>query len=175
MSDQALNGAAEPAQSTGPQFSVEKIYVKDVSFESPKAPMVFNEQTQPQINMTLNQRVQRLGENAYEVVLGVTLTCTTGEGEGNTVYMVEVQQAGVFGLAGFEPNVLDALLGTQCPNVLYPYARQLIGDLIQSGGFAPFLLQPINFDALYAEGLRQRQAQQQAGGDLANSETAGNA
>ncbi len=175
MSDQALNGAAEPAQSTGPQFSVEKIYVKDVSFESPKAPMVFNEQTQPQINMNLNQRVQRLGENAYEVVLGVTLTCTTGEGEGNTVYMVEVQQAGVFGLAGFEPNVLDALLGTQCPNVLYPYARQLIGDLIQSGGFAPFLLQPINFDALYAEGLRQRQAQQQAGGDLANSETAGNA
>ena len=70
---------------------------------------------------------------------------------------------------------LDALLGTQCPNVLYPYARQLIGELIQAGGFAPFLLQPINFDALYAEGLRQRQNQQQAGGDLASSETAGNA
>jgi len=176
MSEQALNGGAEPAQQpTGPQFSVEKIYVKDVSFESPKAPLVFNEQTQPQINMNLNQRVQRLGENAYEVVLGVTLTCTAGEGEGNSVYMVEVQQAGVFGLAGFEPNVLDALLGTQCPNVLYPYARQLIADLIQAGGFAPFLLQPINFDALYAEGLRQRQAQQQAGGDLASSETAGNA
>ena len=175
MSEQALNGGTEPAQQTGPQFSVEKIYVKDVSFESPKAPMVFNEQAQPQINMNLNQRVQRLGENAYEVVLGVTLTCTAGEGEGNAVYMVEVQQAGVFGLAGFEPNVLDALLGTQCPNVLYPYARQLIGELIQAGGFAPFLLQPINFDALYAEGLRQRQAQQQAGGDLASSETAGNA
>jgi len=176
MSEQALNGGAEPAQQpTGPQFSVEKIYVKDVSFESPKAPLVFNEQTQPQINMNLNQRVQRLGENAYEVVLGVTLTCTAGEGEGNSVYMVEVQQAGVFGLAGFEPNVLDALLGTQCPNVLYPYARQLIADLIQAGGFAPFLLQPINFDALYAEGLRQRQAQQQTGGDLASSETAGNA
>ncbi len=175
MSEQALNGGAEAAQPTGPQFSVEKIYVKDVSFESPKAPMVFNEQAQPQINMNLNQRVQRLGENAYEVVLGVTLTCTAGEGEGNAVYMVEVQQAGVFGLAGFEPNVLDALLGTQCPNVLYPYARQLIGELIQAGGFAPFLLQPINFDALYAEGLRQRQAQQQAGGDLASSETAGNA
>ena len=97
-----------------------------------------------------------------------------GEGDGNTVYVVEVQQAGVFALAGFEPNVLDALLGTQCPNVLYPYARQVIGDLIQAGGFAPFLLQPINFDALYAEGLRQRQAQG-AGGDLATSETAGNA
>lgn len=175
MSEQALNGGTEPAQATGPQFSVEKIYVKDVSFESPKAPLVFNEQTQPQINMNLNQRVQRLGENAYEVVLGVTLTCTAGEGEGNSIYMVEVQQAGVFGLAGFEPNVLDALLGTQCPNVLYPYARQIIGELIQAGGFAPFLLQPINFDALYAESLRQRQAQQQPGGDLASSETAGNA
>lgn len=174
MSDQALNGGAEPAQQpTGPQFSVEKIYVKDVSFESPKAPLVFNEQTQPQINMNLNQRVQRLGENAYEVVLGVTLTCTAGEGDGNSVYMVEVQQAGVFGLAGFEPNVLDALLGTQCPNVLYPYARQLIGELIQAGGFAPFLLQPINFDALYAEGLRQRAAKQAS--ELSDAETGGNA
>jgi len=180
MSEQAPNGGAAPAQqSTGPQFSVEKIYVKDVSFESPKAPQVFNEQTPPQINMNLNQRVQRLGEGVFEVVLGVTLTCSAGEGEGAaTVYVVEVQQAGVFGLAGFEPNVVDALLGTQCPNVLYPYARQLVSDLIQAGGFAPFLLQPINFDALYAEGLRQRQAQAQAdanGGDLAGTETAGNA
>ena len=172
MSDQPVsNGAAAPAQN-GPQFSVEKIYVKDVSFESPKAPHVFNEQSQPQINMNLNQRVQRLGENAYEVVLGVTATCKV---EDKTAYLAEVQQAGVFGLAGFEPQVVDALLGTQCPNVLYPYARQLISELIQAGGFAPFLLQPINFDALYAEGLRQRQAQAGAGGDLANSETAGNA
>ena len=175
MSEQALNGGAEPAQANGPQFSVEKIYVKDVSFESPKTPHVFNEQVQPQINMNLNQRVQRLGENVFEVVLGINLTCTAGEGDGNTVYVVEVQQAGVFALAGFEPNVLDALLGTQCPNVLYPYARQIIGDLIQAGGFAPFLLQPINFDALYAEGLRQRQAQGAGNGDLATSETAGNA
>ncbi|MHC9083657.1 protein-export chaperone SecB [Luteimonas sp. RIT-PG2_3] len=176
MSDQAPNGAAAPAQANGPQFSVEKIYVKDVSFESPKAPQSFNEQAQPQLNMNLNQRVQRLGENAYEVVLAITLTCSVGEGEGNTIYVAEVQQAGVFGLAGFEPNVIDALLGTQCPNVLYPYARQLIGELIQAGGFPPFLLQPINFDALYAEGLRQRQDQAGNGGDLAvNSETAGNA
>ena len=171
MSDQAPNGAIAPEGTPGPQFSVEKIYVKDVSFESPKSPHAFQEQAQPQLNMNLNQRVQRLSDNAFEVVLGVTLTCTVGEG--NTMYMIEVQQAGVFGLAGFDANVADALLGTQCPNVLYPYARQLISDLIQAGGFAPFLLQPINFDALYAEGLRQRQ--QSPGGDLASSETAGNA
>ena len=177
MSDQALNGGAAPAENAGPQFSVEKIYVKDVSFESPKSPMIFTEQAQPQINLNLSQRVQRLNDNAFEVVLGVTITCTAGEGEGAaTVYVAEVQQAGVFGLAGFEPQVADALLGTQCPSMLYPYARQLLGDLIQAGGFAPFLLQPINFDALYAEGLRQRQEQQAAGaGSLANSETAGNA
>ena len=174
MSDQATNGAAAPAQSNGPQFTVEKIYVKDVSFESPKAPGIFGEASQPQLNMNLNQRVQRVNENVFEVVLGVTLTCTTGEGEGNTAYVAEVQQAGLFGLVGFEDGMVDALLGTQCPNVLFPYARQLISDLIQAGGFAPFLLQPINFDGLYAETLRQRQ-QQSAGGDLANSETAGNA
>ncbi|MEP6633613.1 MAG: protein-export chaperone SecB [Luteimonas sp.] len=173
MSDQPLNGAStEPA---GPQFSVEKIYVKDVSFEAPKTPQVFNEQAQPQLQMNLNQRVQRLNDNAFEVVLGITLTCTVDEDK--SIYVVEVQQAGVFGLAGFDEATLDAMLGTQCPNVLYPYARQTIGDLIQAGGFPPFLLQPINFEALYAEGLRQR-ASQQGGVDtsgLADTETAGNA
>ena len=172
--EQATNGAngTAPAQPAGAQFSVEKIYVKDVSFESPKSPAIFNEQAQPQLNMNLNQSVQRVGDNAYEVVLAITLTCSLGEDTGNTVYVAEVKQAGVFGLAGFEPNVLDAMLGTHCPNVLYPYARQLIGDLIQAGGFPPFLLQPINFDALYAEGLRQR-AQQ--GGEQPTTDQIGNA
>ncbi len=174
MSDQASNGADTSVQTTGPQFSVEKIYVKDVSFEAPKTPQAFNEQGQPQLQMNLNQRVQRIGDNVYEVVLGITLTCSIGEDK--TIYVVEVQQAGVFGLGGFDQQTLDAMLGTHCPNVLYPYARQTIGDLIQAGGFPPFLLQPINFEALYAEGLRQRANQQSTGnGDLANSETAGNA
>ena len=170
MSEQALNGGAEPAQANGPQFSVEKIYVKDVSFESPKTPHVFNEQVQPQINMNLNQRVQRLGENAFEVVLGVTLTCKAGD---KTAYVAEVQQAGIFGLMGLEAQAVDVLLGTQCPNILFPYVRQLVSDLVQAGGFPPFFLQPINFEALYAESRRQRAAQGDAG--LANSEPAGNA
>lgn len=175
MSDQPLsNGATPPADSenSGPQFSVEKIYVKDVSFEAPNAPQVFNEQAQPQLQMNLNQRVQRLNDNAFEVVLGVTLTCTVND---KTAYLAEVQQAGVFGLSGFDDNTLDAMLGTHCPNVLYPYVRQSIGDLIQAGGFPPFLLQPINFEALYSEGLRQRAEKDAAGGDLASSEPVGNA
>ncbi|MCF7222856.1 protein-export chaperone SecB [Marilutibacter chinensis] len=175
MSEEQNNGAAAPADAaaqTAPTFSVEKIYVKDVSFEVPGAPAVFNEQAQPQLQMNMNQSVQRLGENAFEVVLGITLTCKIGE---KSVYLAEVKQAGVFGVAGFDPQTLDGLLGSHCPSILYPYARQLISDLIQAGGFPPFYLQPVNFDALYAEGLRQRQAQQQNGDGLADAEAAGNA
>src|SRR5690606_15388259 len=150
----------------------EKVYVKDVSFEVPGAPQIFNEAVQPQLRMNLNQRVQRAGENAFEVGLGSTLTCSVGE---KTAYLAEVEQAGVFGLVGFDQGALDARLGTHCPNVLYPYARQTISDLIQAGGFPPFLLQPINFEALYAEGLRQRAAQQQQPAEAGGSETTGNA
>lgn len=167
----ASNGAGTGA--SGPMFSVEKIYTKDVSFEAPGAPQVFNENGQPQLQMNINQQVQRLSDKAYEVVLGITLTCTIGE---KTAYLAEVQQAGVFGLAGFDDATLDAMLGTHCPHTLYPYARSAIGDLIVSGGFPPFLLQPINFEALYAENLRQRAANQAPGGDgLADVEPSGNA
>ena len=171
MSDETTNGAAEAAnQATGPNFTVEKIYVKDVSFESPNAPAVFNDAVQPELQLNLNQRVQRLGESAFEVVLAVTLTCKAGE---KTAYVAEVQQAGVFGLVGLDPQSIDVLLGTQCPNILFPYIRQLLSDLIQAGGFPPFFLQPINFEGLYAETLRQRQEQGET--SLADSEPAGNA
>lgn len=172
MSEETLNGAVAADESaTGPAFTVEKIYVKDVSFEVPGAPAVFNEQTQPQLQMNLQQSVQRLNDNAFEVVLGVTLTCKAGD---KTAYVAEVQQAGIFGLMGLEAQAVDVLLGTQCPNILFPYVRQLVSDLVQAGGFPPFFLQPINFEALYAEGLRQRAAQQGQAG-LADAETAGNA
>jgi preprotein translocase subunit SecB len=171
MTDETTNGAAVPTEAAGPAFSVEKIYVKDVSFEVPGAPAIFGENVQPELQLNLNQRVQRLGENAFEVVLAVTLTCKAGD---KTAYVAEVQQAGVFGLVGLEPQAVDGLLGTQCPNILFPYVRQLLSDLIQAGGFPPFFLQPINFDGLYAETLRQRAAQAQ-GGDLAQAEPGGNA
>src|SRR5690606_36659369 len=103
-------------------------------------------------------------------VLGITLTCNAAE---KPMYLVEVKQAGVFGLSGIEPAQLDVMLGTHCPNMLYPYARQMISSLVQSGGFPPFFLQPINSDALYAEGLRQRAAKQAS--ELRDAETGGNA
>ena len=169
MSDDTLNGAAQ-AQA-GATFTVEKIYVKDLSFEAPNAPQVFNEQAQPELQMNLNQKVQRLSDSAFEVLLGVTLTCNVG---GKTAYLAEVQQAGVFTLAGFEDAGIDAMLGTQCPNLLYPYAAANVSQLIQTGGFPPFFMQPINFEGLYAENLRQRSQQMQAG-DLGGTETVGNA
>ena len=171
MSEETTNGAVAPVDAaTGPAFTVEKIYVKDVSFESPNAPSIFNDQVQPELQLNLNQQVQRLGENAFEVVLAVTLTCQAGE---RTAYVAEVKQAGVFGLVGLDPQSIDVLLGTQCPNILFPYVRSMVSDLIQAGGFPPFYLQPINFEGLYAETLRQRQAQGEA--SLADSEPAGNA
>lgn len=144
------NGAAGAEQA---QFTIQKIYVKDVSFEVPGAPQIFNEPGQPQLELNLNQKVSRAADTVFEVVLGITLTCKVGE---KTVYLAEVEQAGLFGLAGFDERTLDMMLGTYCPNVLFPYARQAIGELIAQGGFPPFYLQPINFEQLYAEGLRRR-------------------
>ena len=173
MSEENTNGVAAPAENTanGPAFTIEKIYVKDVSFESPNSPAIFGENVQPDLQLNLNQRVQRLSEQGFEVVLGVTLTCKVGD---KTAYVAEVQQAGAFGLVGLEPQAIDVLLGTQCPAILFPYVRTLVSDLIQAGGFPPFYLQPINFEGLYAETLRQRQAQAD-GASLADAEPAGNA
>ena len=171
MADETTNGTAS-AQQQAATFSIEKLYVKDVSFEVPGAPQVFNEQGQPELQMNIGQRVQRISDTAFEVVLGITLTCKVND---KTAYLAEVQQAGVFTLAGFEDAGVDAMLGTQCPAVLYPYAANTVTQLIQAGGFPPFFLQPINFDALYAETLRQRATQAGGGGDLAGAETAGNA
>ena len=143
MADEAANGAAETdTATTAAQFNVQKIYLKNVSFEAPNAPGIFQEEVPPQLQLNLNQKVARFDDNVYEVVLTITLTCTIGE---KTAYLAEVEQAGVFGLSGFDEQGLDLMLGSYCPNVLFPYARQVVGDLIQHGGFPPFLLQPINF------------------------------
>jgi preprotein translocase subunit SecB len=167
MTDQTAPMPAGADAAPQAQFTVEKIYVKDVSFEAPNAPQIFNEQGQPQLGMNLNQKVARLNETVFEVVLEVTLTCKLGE---KTVYLAEVAQAGIFGLGGFDDRQLDMMLGTYCPNVLFPYVRQSISDLITSGGFPPFYLQPINFEGLYAEGLRRRAEQAASQGSVAMAE-----
>lgn len=167
---EAGNGGATSENQTGVQFAIQRLYLKDVSFESPGAPQIFTEQAQPQLQLNMSQNVNALGDDNYEVVLALTLTCNAGE---KTVYLVEVKQAGVFLVRGLDDRGRDYVLGSQCPTILYPYARQAVSDLIQGGGFPPFHLQPLNFEALYQEQLRRRAGQQQAG--AAPAADAGNA
>lgn len=156
-------------QFQGQQLVVQKIYVKDVSFEVPNAPHVFQEigsEEQPQVQLNLAQKAMAMGNDLYEVVLSLTLTCTVGP---RTAYLAEVQQAGLFGIAGFSDQDRENIVGSYCPNLLFPYARQLISSLVLEGGFPPFLLQPINFDALYAEQQRRQQAGDDAPPPVLNS------
>lgn len=150
-----------PAQSNGQaapqmQMALQKIYARDVSFEVPNAPKVFQEEGQPQVQLNLSHKATAIEGENYEVVLTLTATCTLNE---KTAYLAEVHQAGVFSFMGFDQANLSMILATYCPNVLFPYARQVISDLVLNGGFPPLLLQPINFDALYAEQQRQQAAQ----------------
>lgn len=153
MSESPSNGTAPPA---GPQLFLQKIYVRDASFEAPNAPQIFTEQGQPQVELNIGQRVNRLAETVYEVVLTATVTCTLN---GRNAYLAEAHQAGIFAAQGFSPEQLDAVLGSYCPHVLFPYLRQTVDALVQSGGFPPLLLQPINFDQIYAEAVRRRAAE----------------
>lgn len=147
------NGAAAPDQQTAAQLALQRIYLKDASFESPGAPQVFGEEGQPQLGLNMAQKVTNLGNDQYEVVLSVTLTCKLND---KTAYLAEAHQAGLFALQGFEQRAMEVVLATYCPNVLFPYVRQTITELVQSGGFPPYLLQPINFEQLYAEQLKRR-------------------
>ncbi|HRQ65249.1 MAG TPA: protein-export chaperone SecB [Xanthomonadaceae bacterium] len=157
MADPIANGAA---QQSGPQLNVQKIYVKDASFEAPNAPHVFQEEGQPRVELNISQKVAQVAESVYEVVLSATVTCTVND---KNAYLAEVQQAGVFAVQGFEPAQLDSVLGSYCPHVLFPYCRQVVSDLVQNGGFPPLLLQPINFEQVYAETQRRRAEAQQQG------------
>jgi preprotein translocase subunit SecB len=151
---------AGQAGTAAPSLVIQKLYVKDASFEVPHAPEIFQDQNPQQVQLNLSQKVSNFAQDLYEVVLTVTVTCKAGE---RTAYLAEVQQAGVFTLTGFQPEQLQGVLATYCPHVLYPYARQVIGDLVINGGFPPFLMQPINFEQLYAEQMRRQQGTVPAG------------
>jgi preprotein translocase subunit SecB len=141
-----------PEENGQAQFQIQKLYTKDVSFELPNAPQVFQEQGQADVKMSLAQRVEDLGDDLREVVLTVTVTATIDE---KTAYLVEVAQAGIFFLQGFNEQAVNAVVNTMCPNTLFPYARQLISTLVGEGGFPPLVLQPVNFDQLYAQRMQQ--------------------
>lgn len=152
MSEAENNTAQQP----GHQFAIQRIYIKDVSFETPNSPELFTQQWKSEVNLELNTNVNRLDNGVYEVVLQVTVTSKAGE---KTAFLVEVQQAGIFTASGFSDPELGHMLNSYCPNILFPYAREVISDLVTKGSFPQLLLAPVNFDALYAQHLQQQKQQ----------------
>jgi len=155
------------------QFQLQKLYVKDVSYEVPNAPQVFQEDGQVEIKMNLAQKVENLAEGVHEVVLTVTVTASLGE---KTAYLAEVQQAGIFAISGLNEQAKHAALNTLCPHTLFPYARRSITDLVADGGFPPLVLQPINFDQIYAQRMQEAKEQAESAGSNAteSNDTEGN-
>ena len=137
------------------QFSLQRIFIKDLSFESPKSPEIFRTQWQPKINLELNSKHMTLEEDLYDVTLQITVTARDESDE--VVYLSEIQQSGIFLIKGLEEAALKQTLGAFCPSVLFPYARESIDSLVVKGSFPPLMLAPVNFDAIYEQGLQQRE------------------
>ncbi len=139
-------------------FVIEKLYIKDASIEVPNAPQIFTERTAPQVNVELGNNATKLDEGVYEVAIKVTVTAKIGE---TTAFLVEAVQAGIFAVRNIPEKNLEMIAAVTCPNILFPYAREAISDMVTRAGFAPVLLNPINFEALYAQ--QQQQAAEKAG------------
>lgn len=138
------------------QFAIQRIYTKDVSFETNNVPEIFTKQWQPELNLELNSSSQVLSENAYEVVLRVTVTVKQ---QNEVVYICEVTQAGIFSLVGFDEGQIQHCVGAYCPNILFPYAREVISSLVNKGTFPQVNLEPVNFEALFMNYIQQQQAE----------------
>ncbi|WP_226664489.1 protein-export chaperone SecB [Microbulbifer aggregans] len=151
-----LNGAAANAEAQQVQFAMQRIYLKDLSFETPMGAEVFKKQWKPAVNQELNTKTAKIDEDLYEVALTLTITVKLEE---ETAFLVEVQQAGLFGVKGLEDAQLAQALNTACPTILFPYAREVVDNVVTKGSFPALMLPPINFDALFAAALQQAQKQ----------------
>jgi preprotein translocase subunit SecB len=138
-----------------PHFAIQRVYVKDVSFETPNSPQIFTKEWKPEVKLDLDNKSTKIDEGLYEVVLSVTVTA---EVEGQVAYLCEVQQAGLFTMAQMPENQMAHMLGAFCPNTLFPYARETVSNLVNRGTFPALNLAPVNFDALFAQYVQQAQA-----------------
>lgn len=134
-------------------FQIQRIYTKDISFEAPSAPLVFQKEWEPEVKLDLDTASSQLAEDVYEVVLRVTVTAMLGE---ETAFLCEVQQAGIFNVIGLDGSQMAHCLGAYCPNILFPYARECITSLVTRGTFPQLNLAPVNFDALFMNYLQQQ-------------------
>lgn len=162
MTEQNQAAAAEEQQAV---LQIQRIYVKDVSFEAPNLPHIFHQEWKPQLNFDLSTETTQVGDDLYEVVLNISVE-TTMEGSGDVAFICEVKQAGVFTVSGLDEMQMAHCLTSQCPGMLFPYARELVSNLVNRGTFPALNLSPVNFDALFIEYMNQ----QQAAADNANAE-----
>ena len=141
------------------QVRLERLYLKDASFESPRSPAVFTETWKPEMQLDINSQASELADNLFEVVLSVTLRAKLENSK--TAFIIDIQQAGIFRIEGVEPETRQRVLGTVCPNTLFPYVRETVDSMAVRGGFPAIQLAPVNFDSLFAEALGKHQDQQQ--------------
>ncbi|MGV6807755.1 MAG: protein-export chaperone SecB [bacterium] len=155
------SAAAGEAQANGaPKFAVQGIYLKDLSFETPEGLEALAQQkVSPKVNQDVETKTRKVADDRYEVVLAITVSL---KHEDKTIYLIEVQQAGVFLIQGVDKKVMPQILNTQCTSLLFPYAREVVDNVVMKGGFPPLNLPPINFDALFVHAVREAQAKQKA-------------
>ena len=139
------------------QFNIQRIYTKDISFETPNSPAVFKNEWKPEIKLDIDTKTNTIAENLYEVVLTLTVTATNAE---QTAFLCEVQQAGIFTISEMPDNNKAHMLGSYCPNVLFPYAREAVSSLVNRGTFPVLNLAPVNFDAIFAQYVQKKQQEQ---------------
>lgn len=145
----------QPTTPAQKQLLLQKIYVKDLSFESPKAPMVFTTNAAPQTQLNVRSSAQEVAQDTHEVTLTITVEAKDSN---STLFLAEVAQSGIFVIQGYTAEERSILLGSFCPNTLYPFARETVAELVTKGGFPQLLLQPLNFDAIYAQAVQDRAA-----------------
>ncbi len=152
MGEEQKAGEQGEQQDAEQKFAIQRLYIKDLSFETPNAPAAFTEKWDPRLNVEINSQANQLNEGMFEVVLKVTVTAKLDE---KVAYLIEVQQAGIFELGGFAEEQLGQMIHSFCPNILFPYARETVSDIINRGSFPQLNLAPVNFDAIYAEHLQK--------------------
>jgi len=142
-----------------PELAIQRIYTKDVSFETPNSPSIFQAEWKPEIKLDIDTRSAKISDNTYEVILAITVTATV---ENKTAFLAEVQQAGIFTIGNLPEAQLAHAIGAFCPTTLFPYARETVANLVNRGSFPQFNLSPVNFEALFASYVQQRAAQENA-------------
>ncbi len=159
MSDEVQNSAEGAEQQATPQFAIQRVYTKDISFETPNSPEIFQKEWKPEVKLDLDTRSAKLADDTYEVILALTVTA---EVEGKVAFLAEVQQAGIFTIGNLPEAQLAHTIGAFCPTTLFPYARETVANLVNRGSFPQLNLAPVNFEALFASYVQQRQAEAQA-------------